>query len=195
MTQETCNAWREIARCVDVARLAGDNAPMSVPQFAGMSSGAPSDEVRRILVQYRRIAVVGLSPNPARPSYRAMVHMRASGYEVIPVNPAAAEVFGIPSAPTLADAAGRGPLEIVNIFRRAEEIPAIVDVAIELGARVIWMQLGLVDLESAARARAAGLDVVMDRCIKMEHCRFFGGLNVVGLSTGVISARRMESAQ
>jgi predicted CoA-binding protein len=184
-----------VGHYLDVARRERDNRVMSVAQFAGMSSGAPSDEVRRILLGYRRIAVVGLSPNPARPSYRAMVHMRASGFEIIPVNPAAAEVFGIPSAPTLADAAARGPLEIVDIFRRPEEIPAIVDEAIELGARVIWMQLGLVNLESAARARAAGLEVVMDRCIKMEHCRFFGGLNVVGLSTGVISARRMGSAK
>lgn len=124
-----------------------------------------------------------------------MVHMRASGYDIIPVNPATTEVFGIPSSLTLADAAARGPLEIVDIFRRPEEIPAIVDDAIALGARVIWMQLGLIDVESAARARAAGLAVVMDRCIKIEHCRFFGGLNVAGLSTGVISARRMESRQ
>jgi len=161
------------------------------PQYAGVSAGAPSDRVREILLRYRRIAVVGLSPNPARPSYRAMVHMRAHGYEILPVNPTADEVLGIPTATTLAHAAERGPLEIVDIFRRQEEIPGIVDEAIGLGALVIWMQLGLWDEASAGRARAAGLEVVQDRCIKMEHCRFFGGLNVVGLSTGVVSSRRM----
>jgi predicted CoA-binding protein len=159
-----------------------------------MASGAPSDEVRRILLAYRRLAVVGLSPNPARPSYRAMVHMRAQGYDVLPVNPAAESVFGVPCARDLREAAERGPLEIVVVFRRVEEIPGIVDDAIALGARVVWLQLGLRHEEAAARARAAGLQVVQDRCIKMEHCRFFGGLNTVGLSTGVVSSRRMGPA-
>ena len=88
-------------------------------------------------------------------------------------------------------AAELGPLEVVDIFRRVEDIPPIVDEAVALGARVIWMQLGLVDEPSAARARAAGVQVIMDRCIKMEHCRYFGGLNVVGLATGVVGSRRM----
>lgn len=162
-------------------------------QLAGMSSGAPSDDVRRILLRYRRLAVVGLSPNRSRPSYRAMVHMRANGYAITPVNPRCDAVLGVPCAPDLAAAAERGPLEVVNIFRRVEDIPPIVDEAIALGARVVWMQLGLVEEASAERARAAGLEVVMDRCIKMEHCRFFGGLNVVGLSTGVVGSRRMEA--
>jgi uncharacterized protein len=162
-------------------------------QLAGMSTGTPSDEVRRILLRHRRLAVVGLSPNRSRPSYRAMVHMRANGYDITPVNPRCDEVLGAPCLPDLAAAAARGPLEIVNIFRRVEDIPPIVDEAIALGAKVIWMQLGLAEEQSADRARAAGLEVVMDRCIKMEHCRFFGGLNVVGLATGVIGSRRMEA--
>ncbi len=163
-----------------------------MPQYAGLSDGAPSDAVRLILERHRRLAVVGLSPRPERPSHRAMVHMRANGYEIIPVNPNCSEVFGVPCAADLEAAAARGPLEIVNIFRRPEDVPAVVDAAIALGARVVWMQLGIAEPGSAARARAAGLEVVENRCIKMEHCRFFGGLNVVGLSTGVISARRME---
>jgi predicted CoA-binding protein len=163
-----------------------------VPTYAGLSDGAPSDAVRLILERYRRLAVVGLSPKAERPSHRAMVHMRANGYDITPVNPACTEVFGISCPPDLAAAAARGPLEIVNIFRRPEEIPPVVDQAIALGARVIWMQLGIREPASAERARAAGLEVVENRCIKMEHCRFFGGLNVVGLSTGVIGARRME---
>lgn len=163
-----------------------------MPILAGMNQGAPSDDVRRILLRYRRLAVVGLSPNSSRPSYRAMVHMQAHGYDITPVNPMATDVLGIPVVPTLAAAAEAGPLEIVDIFRRVEDIPPIVDEAIALGAKVIWMQLGLMHEGAARRARKAGLEVVQDRCTKMEHCRYFGGLNVVGLATGVIGSRRME---
>jgi uncharacterized protein len=164
-----------------------------VPLYAGMSSGGPpSDGVRLILERYRRLAVVGLSPRPDRPSHRAMVHMAANGYEITPVNPSCDEVLGNPCVGSLEEAAERGPLEIVDIFRRPEDIPPIVDEAIGLGAKVIWLQLGLTSPEAAARARDAGLEVVEDRCVKMEHCRFFGGLNVVGLSTGVIGSRRMD---
>jgi len=161
-------------------------------QYAGMSNGAPpSDDVRLILERYRRIAVVGLSPKAERPSHRAMVHMAANGYDITPVNPACEQVLGNPCVASLEEAAAQAPLEIVDIFRRPEDIPPIVDEAIALGAKVVWMQLGLSSPEAAARARDAGLEVVEDRCIKMEHCRFFGGLNVVGLSTGVIGSRRM----
>ena len=160
--------------------------------LAGMTQGAPSDDVRRILVRYRRLAVVGLSPNISRPSFRAMVHMKAYGYDITPVNPMCDEVLGFTAVGTLAEVAERGPLEVVNIFRKVEDIPPIVDEAIALGAKVVWLQLGLQHPEAAARALAAGLEVVEDRCIKMEHCRFFGGLNVVGLATGVVGSRRME---
>jgi predicted CoA-binding protein len=161
-------------------------------RLAGISDGTPSDTIREVLLRYRRIAVVGLSPNPSRPSYRATVHMAAAGYDITPVNPVCDEVLGRPCVPSLEAAAELGPLEIVNIFRRLGDIPPIVDQAIALDAKVIWMQLGLVEPESAARARAAGLEVVMDHCIKMEHCRFFGGLNVVGLNTGVLGSRRFR---
>jgi uncharacterized protein len=165
-----------------------------VPLYAGMSNGAPpSDDVRLILERYRRIAVVGLSPKAERPSHRAMVHMAANGYDITPVNPACEQVLGNPCVASLEEAAAEAPLEIVDIFRRAEDIPPIVDEAIALGAKVVWMQLGLSSPEAAARARDAGLEVVEDRCIKMEHCRFFGGLNVVGLSTGVVGSRRMDA--
>jgi predicted CoA-binding protein len=164
-----------------------------VAKYAGMADGgAPSDAVRLILERYRRLAVVGLSPRHDRPSHRAMVHMAANGYEIVPVNPACEEAMGVPCAASLEEAAARAPLEIVDIFRRPEDIPPIVDEAIALGAKVVWMQLGLASAEAAARARDAGLEVVEDRCIKMEHCRFFGGLDVVGLSTGVVGSRRMD---
>lgn len=159
--------------------------------LAGMRQGAPSDAVRRILGRYRRIAVVGLSPRVDRPSHRASVHMRAAGYALTPVNPRCGSALGIACVPSLDEAAALGPLEIVNVFRRPEEVPAVADDAIRLGARVLWLQLGIVHEEAAARARDAGLEVVQDRCIKIEHCRYFGGLQVVGLSTGVIGSRRM----
>jgi predicted CoA-binding protein len=175
-------------------RGAADRHTPRVAQFAGMSDGAPpSDRVRLILERYRRLAVVGLSPRPDRPSHRAMIHMNANGYDITPVNPTCDQVLGNPCVPDLAAAAAKAPLEIVNLFRRPEDIPPIVDEAIELGAKVIWMQLGITEPASAERARAAGLEVVENRCIKMEHCRFFGGLNVVGLSTGVIGSRRMAA--
>ena len=153
-----------------------------------MSGASPSASVKEVLQRYRRLAVVGLSPNPARPSYRATVHMKAAGYDITPVNPRCEEALGIPCAPSLAAAAERGPLEIVDIFRRVEEIPAIVEEAIGHDAKVIWMQLGLREPDAAARARAAGLTVIEDRCVKIEHCRFFGGLGLMGLSTGIVGS-------
>jgi predicted CoA-binding protein len=161
-------------------------------RMAGMEDGVLSLEGRDLLQRYTRVAMVGLSANPARPSYRVAVHLLAYGYDVTPVNPMVEEVLGIPSVPTLAEA---GPLEIVDVFRRPEVIPAVVDEAIALEAKAIWLQLGLRDNEAAARARAAGIVFVQDRCIKMEHCRWFGGLNWVGLATGVVSSRREETAR
>jgi predicted CoA-binding protein len=161
-------------------------------RMAGMDDGVLSLTGRDILQSFTRVAMVGLSPNPSRPSYRVAVHLLAYGYEVIPVNPGVSEVLGIPAVPTLAEA---GPLEIVDVFRRIEAVPAVVDEAIALGAKAIWLQLGLRDDAAAARAREAGVAFVQDRCIKMEHCRWFGGLNWVGLATGVVSSRREETAR
>jgi predicted CoA-binding protein len=159
-----------------------------VTRLAGAESGSLSADARDLLRRYRRIAMVGLSDDPSRPSYRAAVHMQAYGYEVTPVNPRVSSVLGVAAVASLADV--EGPLEIVDVFRRQSEIPAVVDEAIALGAKAIWLQLGLRDDAAAARARAAAIPFVQDRCIKMEHCRWFGGLNWVGLSTGVISSRR-----
>jgi predicted CoA-binding protein len=160
--------------------------------MAGMDDGVLSLVGRDILQRYTRVAIVGLSADPSRPSYRAAVHLLAYGYEVVPVNPMVDEVLGIAAVPTLAEA---GPLEIVDVFRRIDAVPAVVDEAIALGAKAIWLQLGLRDDEAAARAREAGIPFVQDRCIKMEHSRWFGGLNWVGLATGVVSSRREETAR
>ena len=142
----------------------------------------------RILERYHRIAMVGLSSNPFRPSHFAAIYMIAEGYDVIPVNPREKEVLGRRSYPSLREVPG--PIEIVDIFREASAVPGIVEEAIACNAKVVWMQLGVIHEEAAALARAAGLDVVMDRCVKIEHARFFGGLTKIGLNTGVISARK-----
>jgi predicted CoA-binding protein len=160
--------------------------------MAGMDDGVLALAGRDLLQRFTRIAMVGLSADPSRPSYRVAVHLIAYGYDVCPVNPTIDEVLGIRAVPALADA---GPLEIVDVFRRPSELPAVVDEAIALGARAIWLQLGLRDDAAGERARAAGITFVQDRCIKMEHCRWFGGLNWFGLATGVVSSRREETAR
>jgi uncharacterized protein len=142
----------------------------------------------RILRQYRTIAMVGLSANPFRPSHFAAIYMLAEGYEVIPVNPRETEILGRRCYPSLRDIPT--PVEIVDIFRESSAVPPIVEDAIAIGAKVVWMQLGVINNAAAHRARAAGLEVVMDACVKIEHARFFGGLSTIGLNTGVITARR-----
>ena len=145
-----------------------------------------------ILSKYRRLAMVGLSGNQYRPSHFAAIYMLAEGYEVIPINPSEPEILGRKSYPSLTALAEKDPaaVKLVDIFRKPEDVPAIVEEAIELGAEVIWMQLGVINEEAAQMAVKAGLDVVMDRCVKIEHARFFGGLNIIGLNTGVVTSRR-----
>ncbi len=131
---------------------------------------APSvDPIFDILTKYKTIAVVGLSSNPARPSYGVTEYMQSSGYQIIPVNPNETDVLGEPSYSSLDEVPQK--LEIVDIFRRAEEVPPVVDAAIRAGAKVIWMQQGIANESAAEKARAAGLTVVMDACILIEHKR------------------------
>lgn len=131
--------------------------------------------IASILDRHRRIAMVGASPRPDRPSHGVMAYLLRAGYDVVPVNPQADEVLGIPCAATLAAAAERGPLEIVDIFRRPAAVPPIIDDAVALGAKVVWLQLGITAPEAAERARAAGVAVVEDRCIAVEHRRLGAG--------------------
>jgi uncharacterized protein len=125
------------------------------------------DPIFDILTKYKRIAVVGLSSNPARPSYGVTEYIQASGYQIVPVNPHETDVLGEPSYARLEDVPQK--IEIVNIFRRAEEVPPVVDAAIQVGAKVVWMQLGIANETAAEKARAAGLTVVMDACLLIEH--------------------------
>lgn len=129
---------------------------------------APSvDPIFDILTKYKRIAVVGLSSDPTRPSYAVTEYMQSSGYQIVPVNPNETDVLGEPSHARLEDVPQK--IEIVDIFRRAEEVPPVVDAAIRAGAKVVWMQLGIENQSAAEKARAAGIVVVMDACILIEH--------------------------
>ena len=144
--------------------------------------------LRRILRTSRTVAVVGLSANWYRPSFFAAKYLKDHGYRIIPVTPAYEEVLGERCYPALGDVPE--PIDVVDCFRRTEEIPALARQAVEIGAKVLWMQLGIVNEEAAAIARAAQLDVVMNRCMKIEYARLFGGLNFVGVNTRIISSKR-----
>ena len=144
--------------------------------------------LRRILVQSKSIAVVGLSAHWYRPSYFAAKYMQDHGYRVIPVNPGYAEVLGQRCYPNLA--AIPGPVDVVDCFRKAQDMVPIAREAVAIGAKVLWMQLGIHNDEAAQIALDAGLEVVADRCMKIERARILGGLNWAGVNTGVISARR-----
>ena len=143
---------------------------------------------RRILTQYRRIAMGGLSADWSRPSNFVAQYLLEHDFDVIPVNPKYDEILGQKCYPDLA--AIPTPVDIVDLFQKAERIPPFVDAAIDMNAALVWMQLGIVHESAADKARAAGLTVVMDRCMKIEYARLFGGLNTAGVNTGVISARR-----
>ena len=142
----------------------------------------------RILSEARTIAIVGLSTNWHRPSFFAAKYMQDHGYRIIPVTPNYPEVLGRKSVASLRDITE--PVDIVDCFRKSSEIEPIARDAVAIGARVLWMQLGVVNHDAARIAAEGGLAVVMNRCVKIEHARQFGGLSWAGVNTGVISARR-----
>jgi len=144
--------------------------------------------LRRILKENRTIAVVGLSANWWRPSYFAAKYLQEHGYRIVPVNPQYQEVLGETAYKSLRAIPFK--IDVVDCFRKSEEIPALAADAIAIGAKVLWLQLGVVNEAAAEAARKAGLEVVMDRCMKIEHGRLFGGLNWCGVNTKVISAKR-----
>jgi uncharacterized protein len=145
---------------------------------------------QKILRETRTVAMVGASPNPSRASnFVATYLLSSTDYDVYLVNPNAEQILGRPVFRSLADL----PVvpDLVDVFRRREDLPAVLDDVLALcGVRVFWTQFGLFDEAVARRAEAAGLQVVMDRCLKVEHARFHGGLHLAGFDTGVISARR-----
>lgn len=161
---------------------------MSGSESALVTAGAY--ERLRLLTTYRTIAMVGLSADPMRPSHFAAIYLLAHGYDVIPVNPRAAggEILGQRVYASLEEIPR--PVEIVDVFRRPADCVPIAGQAVAIEAKVLWLQLGVVNDEAIRIARAGGLDTVQNRCVKIEHARFFGGLNLVGMNTGVITSRR-----
>ncbi len=144
--------------------------------------------LRRILTEYKRVAMVGLSADWWRPSFFAAKYLLEHGFEVTPVNPKYDEILGQKCYPNLRSLPT--PIDVVDLFQKADRVPLFIDDAKDIGAKVFWMQLGVVNPEAAKKAREVGLEVVMDRCMKIEFARLFGGLNTIGVNTGIISAKR-----
>jgi predicted CoA-binding protein len=144
--------------------------------------------IRNLLADTRTIAVVGLSKDPQRPSYFVASYLKYEGYRVIPVNPTADEILGERCYPDLLSIPE--PVDLVDIFRPAPATPEIVKQAIEIQAKAVWFQLRIINLEAAKLAEDAGLQVVVDRCIKMEHGRYGGSLHWVGMNTEIVTARK-----
>jgi predicted CoA-binding protein len=151
--------------------------------------------IRDILKRVKTIAAVGLSANDMRPSYFATLYLQSKGYRVIPINPryAGQQILGEKVLSSLAELSE--PPDMVQIFRRPEEAGAVVDEAIRAGAKVVWLQLGIRSDEAAEKARAAGLDVVMDRCPKIEYGRLFGEIGWAGVNRRVISSKKGQATQ
>jgi hypothetical protein len=162
------------------------STPSAVPGWSPPGAG----ERHRILEQTRSIAIIGASSNPARASNFVLTYLKSSvcDFDLYPVNPREAEILGIRSYPSLADL----PVvpDLVDVFRRPEDCPAIASEAVGVGAKTLWLQLGIWSDEAARLAVGGGLSVVMNRCVKIEHARFAGGLHLAGFDTGVISSRR-----
>lgn len=148
--------------------------------------------LRDVLASCRTIAVVGLSAEWHRPSYFASKYMQEHGYRIVPITPRYSEVLGEKAYPTLLDMPAdlRAQVDMVDCFRRTEDILPIARQAIEIGAQVLWQQIGIHNEEAVRLAEEAGLLCVVNRCVKIEHARLFGGLNWMGVNTRVVSARR-----
>ena len=144
--------------------------------------------LRRILRECRTVAVVGLSPEWHRPSHFVAKYLQQHGYRIIPVNPRSAEILGERCYASLLEIPER--VDMVDVFRRTADVLPIAQQAVQIKARCLWQQIGVLNLEADKLARDAGLDSVMDRCVKIEHARIFGGLHWAGVNTRVISAKR-----
>jgi hypothetical protein len=144
--------------------------------------------IGHILQTATTVAIVGLSTDPQKASHFVATYLKRAGYRIVPVSPKPGTILGQTVVPALADIGV--PIDVVVIFRPARDCLPVVEQAIAANAKAVWIQLGIVSVEAAEHARGAGLDVVMDRCIKMEHGRRSGGLHDAGINTGVISARK-----
>ncbi len=157
--------------------------------------------LRDLLTRCRTLAVVGLSPQWHRPSYFAAKYMQAHGYRIVPVNPVVAregrQILGETTYASVTEAAAAlaaqgAKIDMVDCFRKSEDIPPLAEEAIAIGAQCLWLQLGVFNEEAVRRAESAGLRTVQNRCVKIEHARLFGGLGWMGVNTQVISAKRLR---
>jgi uncharacterized protein len=148
--------------------------------------------IQRILDESKTIGIYGLSADPQKASYFVASYLKAHGYRIVPINPNATEILGEKCYPDIASVPDK--LDMLDIFRRASDVPPLIDAAIEKKIPVVWLQLRIINLPAAEKARAAGLTVILDKCVKMEHGRYKGGLNFAGMNTEIISARREKKA-
>jgi uncharacterized protein len=154
----------------------------------GSASYQDPQEIARIVRSARTVAIVGLSPNVLRPSYFVGFYLQRHGYRVLPVNPRESEILGEPCYPSLSDVPEQ--IDIVDVFRTPDAVPAIAEEAVTVGAGALWLQFGVISPEGAETGRRGGLAVVMDRCLKVEHARYLGRMHWLGFNTHQISARR-----
>ena len=192
-TDETCDFTPPaIASAADGAAC---ELPGAAPVDAGRTWASPSQQERfALLRRSRSIAIVGASNNPARASYFVATYLLSSSpYDVYFVNPRETEILGQPAYASVADL----PVvpDIIDVFRKHDDLPGVAQEAVDVGANALWLQLGSWNEEAAAIAESAGLSVVMDRCIKIEHARFHGGLHLAGFDTGVITSKRQLLAR
>ncbi|HEX7737728.1 MAG TPA: CoA-binding protein [Ktedonobacteraceae bacterium] len=189
----------ESARAQDALEAAGPHCEIR-PKGSADTGAAPGLEMPdmygrlRLLRTYKHVAIVGFSADPYRPSHFVAVYLQAEGYDIVLVNPryAGQTVLGKRVYASLTEAREAGEqIEIVDVFRKPSDVEPVLQEAIQVGARVFWLQLGIRNDEAGRQALAAGLEFVQDRCIKMEHARFFGGLHTIGLNTGVILAKKL----
>ena len=144
--------------------------------------------IQSIINRAKRVAIVGLSPNELRASYFVGYYLRRHGYEVVPVNPREDSILGVRSYPSLADVPE--PVDVVDVFRAPDAVPEIAREAVAAGAGALWLQYGVISPEGAQIAVDGGLDVVMDRCMKVEHARYLGRMHWLGFNTGEITSSR-----
>jgi predicted CoA-binding protein len=147
--------------------------------------------IRRILTTARTIAIVGLSSNPLRPSNFVGFYLQRHGYRIVPVNPREREAVGQPAYASLSDIPF--PVDVVDVFRAPQFVPEVAEEAVKIGAKSLWLQFGVISPEGARIAREGGLDVVVDRCMKVEHARNLGRMHWLGFNTGIVGAQRASS--
>jgi len=175
-------------RAAPAAEAEGAACPLPGPRNALAARYQDPLVIRRILDRAGTVAVVGASSNVLRPSHFVAYYLQLHGYRVVPVNPNEREVLGQTAYPSLLEVPE--PIDVVDVFRAPSAVPEIARQAVQIGARALWLQFHVISPEGAEIARAAGLDVVMDRCMKIEHARYRGRMHWLGLNTGVISSKR-----